>query len=333
MDIFNFHKRDSKIYRIASLTAYIYSIILLLFYIYKETLYVDKTWFHGFFKMFFSIFSSIILVGILFIFSKFIDKIINYRKANALIYTYIFFLLLSTLSIILVLTSSLKVYYSQQTNENSSALGNFLDTSVSSGILLISSSIGLFLTGILLGNQIRKINFSKKLFFQILGVLFIVYKLFSLVESVNIISSEIVSGLINVAIISLIGYILSLKFQINENDLKSLNSELTSKQTKDNSLHTLKNENSKPDVINYENKNKSIETNHIELENIDLNQLQHKDDAINYFKNISANEQTRLKLIVKKNYDKNFSDDEIYKLVILHISEKKLFDHNRFAPK
>ncbi|WP_348810760.1 hypothetical protein [Flavobacterium maritimum] len=331
MDIFNFHKRDSKIYRIASLTAYIYSIILLLFYIYKETLYVDKTWFHGFFKMFFSIFSSIILVGILFIFSKFIDKIINYRKANALIYTYIFFLLLSTLSIILVLTSSLKVYYSQQTNENSSALGNFLDTSVSSGILLISSSIGLFLTGILLGNQIRKINFSKKLFFQILGVLFIVYKLFSLVESVNIISSEIVSGLINVAIISLIGYILSLKFQINENDLKSLNSELTSKQTKDNSLHTLKNENSKPDVINY--KNKSIETNHIELENIDLNQLQHKDDAINYFKNISANEQTRLKLIVKKNYDKNFSDDEIYKLVILHISEKKLFDHNRFAPK
>lgn len=331
MDIFNFHKRDSKIYRIASLTAYIYSIILLFFYIYKETLYVDKTWFHGFFKMFFSIFSSIILVGILFIFSKFIDKIINYRKANALIYTYIFFLLLSTLSIILVLTSSLKVYYSQQTNENSSALGNFLDTSVSSGILLISSSIGLFLTGILLGNQIRKINFSKKLFFQILGVLFIVYKLFSLVESVNIISSEIVSGLINVAIISLIGYILSLKFQINENDLKSLNSELTSKQTKDNSLHTLKNENSKPDVINY--KNKSIETNHIELENIDLNQLQHKDDAINYFKNISANEQTRLKLIVKKNYDKNFSDDEIYKLVILHISEKKLFDHNRFAPK
>lgn len=311
MSSIDFNKAENKIYRITSLTAYIYSVILLFFYIYKETLYVDQTWFHGFFTMFFSIFSSIIFVSILFVFSKFIDKIIDYKKANILIYSYIAFTILSTLSIILVLISSLKVY-SQQTDINS--LSNFAETSSSSAVLLILSRIGLFFIAILLGNRIRKINFTKNLIFKTLGILLIVYKLIASLESINIIKTEIISGFINVAIVAIIGYILSLKFENKENENKSFEPSINESTSRNK-------------------ENDSIEIKTVEVEKEDLNPLEYKNEAVNYYNNLTNEEKTRLNYIISKKNDSISSENEIYKLVILYIIEKKLFDNNRFAPK
>lgn len=333
MSSIDFNKAENKIYRITSLTAYIYSVILLFFYIYKETLYVDQTWFHGFFTMFFSIFSSIIFVSILFVFSKFIDKIIDYKKVNILIYSYIAFTILSTLSIILVLISSLKVY-SQQTDINS--LSNFAETSSSSAVLLILSRIGLFFIAILLGNRIRKINFTKNLIFKTLGVLLIVYKLIASLESINIIKTEIISGFIDVAIVAIIGYILSLKFENKENENKSFEPSIneSTNRNKEILLNELENDYS---TLQYHNdsfkENDSIEIKTVKVEKEDLNPLEYKNEAVNYYNNLTNEEKTRLNYIITKKNDSISSENEIYKLVILYIIEKKLFDNNRFAPK
>jgi len=329
----DFNKAENKIYRITSLTAYIYSVILLFFYIYKETLYVDQTWFHGFFTMFFDIFSSIIFVSILFVFSKFVDKIIDYKKINILIYSYIAFTFLSTLSIIFVLISSLKVY-SQQNGINS--LSNFAETSSSSAFLLVLSRVGLFFIAILLGNRIRKINFTKNLTFKTLGILFIVYKLIALLESINFIKTEIISGFIDVAIVAIIGYILNLKFEskLNENYSfeQSINESMS--QNKEILLNELENDYSALQSHNDNfNENDLIEIKDVEFEKEDLNPLEYKNEAVNYYNNLSNEEKTRLNYIVAKKNDSISSENEIYKLVILYIIEKKLFDNNRFAPK
>ncbi len=333
MSSIDFNKAENKIYRITSLTAYIYSVILLFFYIYKETLYVDQTWFHGFFTMFFSIFSSIIFVFILFIFSKFLDKIIDFQKANILIYSYIVFTFLSTISIILVLVSSLKVY-SQQNDVDS--LMNFADTSSSSAVFLILSRIGLFFTAILLGNRIRKITTNISLMFKTLGLLLIVYKLFALLESINIIKTEIISGFVNVAIVAIIGYILSLKFENKENENNSFEPSIseTTTRNKEILLHELENDYSTLQSHNDSFKeNDSIEIKNIEVEKEDLNPLEYKNEAVNYYNNLTNEEKTRLNYIITKKNDSISSENEIYKLVILYIIEKKLFDNNRFAPK
>lgn len=333
MNSIDFNKPESKIYRITSLTAYIYSAILLLFYIYKETLYVDQTWFHGFFTMFFSIFSSIFIIGILFVFSKFLDKIIDFQKANILIYCYIIFTFLSTLSIILVLISSLKVY-SQQTDVNT--LMNFADTSSSSGVFLILSRIGLFFISILLGNRIRKIKITKSLMFKTLGLLFIVYKIFALLESFNIIKTEIISGIINVGIVAVIGYILSIKFERQEQENKSFEPFIneSNSRNKEILLNELQNDYStQQSNIDKSKRNDEIENVNIEKEKEDINPLEFKNEAISYYNGLTDDEKARLNYTITKKSDSLLSESETYKLVILYIIEKKLFDNNRFAPK
>lgn len=333
MNSIDFNKPESKIYRFTSLIAYIYSAILLLFYIYKETLYVDQTWFHGFFTMFFSIVSSIFIISIFFVFSRFLDKIIDFQKANILIYSYIVFTFLSTLSIILVLISSLKVY-SQQTDVNT--LINFADTSSSSGVFLILSRIGLFFVSILLGNRIRKISIPTSLLFKTLGILLIVFKIFALLESFNIIKTEIISGIINVGIVAIIGYILSTKVerQGKENESfkpliqesKNLNKEILVDEL-ENDYSTLQSNND-----NFKQSD-SMQTKSIEEDNEILNPLEFKNEAVSYYNSLIDEEKTRLQYIITKKNNSLISENEIYKLVILYIIEKKLFDNNRFAPK
>ena len=283
--------------------------------------------------MFFSIFSSIIFVSILFVFSKFVDKIINFQKANILIYSYIVFTFLSTISIILVLSSSLRVYC-QQNDVNS--LMNFADTSSSSAIFLILSRIGLFFTAILLGNRIRKITINKSLIFKTLGILLIVYKLFALLESINIIKTEIISGFINVAIVAIIGYILSLKFENKENENKSFEPSINETTTRNKEILLDELENDYSTLQSHNNSfkgNDSIEIKKVEVEKEDLNPLEYKNEAVNYYNNLTNEEKTRLNYIITKKNDSISSENEIYKLVILYFIEKKLFDNSRFAPK
>lgn len=332
MGSFDFSNGDSRIYRVTSRMAYAYAAILLLFCIYKETFFVDGTWFHGFFTMFFSIFSSVFMIVILFIFSKFIDTTLKYKNISIFIYVHIFFIFLTMAAVLPVLISGLEVYHSLQTDEDVSSLMNFGETSTSSAVLLIVSRIGSFITAIMLGFQIRKIRFGEKSFFAILGVLFIVYKLISVVEAVNLIRSEILSGLLNVAIVSLIAYILSRSVDANKNVFNSLNTEY-SPQTTTDYLDTMSYENSGSSTVSSENTTPTtlIESNPTEPDTAPLDHSAYRDDSVNYYKNLPEAEKTRLHYIVTKN-NVGLSESEVYEHVIRYISEKKLFDTNRFAP-
>ena len=79
--------------------------------------------------------------------------------------------------------------------------------------------------------------------------------------------------------------------------------------------------------------NDSIEIKNVEVEKEDLNPLEYKNEAVNYYNNLTKEEKTRLNYIITKMNNSISSENEIYKLVILYIIEKKLFDNNRFAPK
>lgn len=333
MNNIDFNNPQSKVYKITSLTAYIYAAILLLFLVYKETLYVDQTWFHGFFTMFFSIFSALIFVGILFVFSKFLNHILDYKKTNTLLFSYILFTILSTVSILLVLISSLQVYAQQN---DLTTLANFAQTSTSSLVLLILSRIGLFFTGIMLGISIQKVKVTPNSIFKILGILFIVHKLFALVESINLIKTEAISSLITVAIVAIIGYVLTQKFEINEKGKTTF--EPLSKQTPTPTNEILLNEFSKDYTTQNAteddlNPNNPTETNTSTPEKIDLTTSEFKTEAINYYNNLNDVEKTRLNYIITKNNEAVLSESERYNLVITYIIEKKLFDYNRFAPK
>lgn len=333
MNNIDFNNPQSKVYKITSLTAYIYAAILLLFLVYKETLYVDQTWFHGFFTMIFSIFSSLLFMAILFVFAKFLYHIVDYKKANTLLFSYIIFTILSTVSILLVLISSLNVYAQQN---DAASLSNFAQTSTSSLVLLILSRIGLFFTGIILGISIRKINVTPNLIFKVLGILFIVYKLFAVVESINLIKTEAISSLINIAIVAIIGYVLPMKFEIIKKEKTAFEPLINKSPNRTNEIllnelsndATLKNAND--DNLNANN---STEINAIPQEKIDLNTSAFKSEAINYYNNLNEVEKTRLNYIITKNNDAVLSESERYNLVITNIIEKKLFDYNRFAPK
>lgn len=331
MNNIDFNNPQSKVYKITSLSAYIYAAILLLFLVYKETLYVDQTWFHGFFTMIFSIGSAIIFVGILFVFSKFLKHIVDYKKANTLLFSYILFTILSTVSILLVLISSLNVYAQQN---DAITLSNFAQTSTSSLILLVLSRIGLFFTGIALGFNLQKINVTPQSIFKILGILFIAHKLFAVVESINLIKTEAFSSLITVAIVAIIGYVLTQKFEVKEKTAF----EPLIRETANKSNEILPNElsndfptqNATDESLNQTN---ATATNATTAEKIDVNTSEFKTEAVNYYNNLNDVEKTRLNYIITKNNDAVLSESERYNLVITYIIEKKLFDYNRFAPK
>jgi len=283
--------------------------------------------------MFFSIFVTISTILILFVFSKFLDKIINFQKAKFLIYIYIILIFLSIFTIILVLISSLK-FLSQQ--NDFITLMNLGDTTLSSVFYLFLTRIGLFFVGILLGIKIMKINSAKSLVFKTLGILFIVDKIFAFLTGFYIIKTEIISGIINAGIVAVIGYILSIKFERQEkenksfepfiNESKSRNKEILSDEL-ENDYSTLQSN------IDKLKQNDPIETKNIEEEKEDLNLLDFKNEAISYYDSLTDEEKIRLKYIIIKKNDSLLSESEIYKLVIIYIIEKKLFDNNRFAPK
>lgn len=333
MNNIDFTIKHCQAYKITSLVAYVTSAVLFCFFIYKETLYVDQTWFHGFFANFVITICSLAMCCILYVFSKFLINIVTYKRANTLIYYYIGFTILSTISVTLVMISSLEIYF-QKTDVNS--MINFAQTSSSSAMFMIFSRIGLFFSGILLGVRILKINYSKNLIFKILGVLFIVYKLIAVLESVNIIKVEIISGFINVAVIAIIGYLLSSKFEIIEKENKSFEPIIDKVASRNSEILSNELNDDYSDLLVLENEileNNSKEIDHIDEEITELDIKQFKNGAVYYYNNLADDEKARLKYIVSKKNDSVTIESELYKLIILYIIEKKLFDNNRFAPK
>ena len=92
-------------------------------------------------------------------------------------------------------------------------------------------------------------------------------------------------------------------------------------------------ESEKVEKINVSKKKEAITTGPEVVPYVDINELENKELVLSYFDNLSTDELNRLEVVVAKNYTQNLTDDQKKNLIIQYISERKSYDHNRYAPK
>lgn len=323
-----------KIYRTTALTAFIYTAFIIVFAIYKQFFYVDGTWFHGFLANGFAILSTVTWFGILLVFKLFLNRILKYSKADSLIIASLVFLAIPIYSLGSVLYSFIQTYLTFGGEDTFDSLSSFASTSISSAILLILSNIGMIVVTVLLGNRIRTIDVIQKKFFTILGFSFIVLGVGSALQAVSVIDSDFIVFLPKAVTAAVLGYILKETSQMNYSELSST---LKPETNEDVNLSKVKvssqKESEKSEKINVFKKKEQINPGPEIIPNIDINELENKEIILSYFDNLSTDELNRLEVVVTKNYTQNLTDDQKKNLVIQHIAEKKLYDHNRYAPK
>lgn len=322
-----------KIYNTTALIAYIYAALIIVFAIYKQFFYVDKTWFHGFLANGFAVFSTVIWFGILMVFKLFLNRVLKYGKADSLIIISLVFLAIPIYSLGSVLFSSIPIYFAQE-EQGFNSLASFASTSISSAILLILSNIVMIVVTILLGNRIRKINVILKDLFMVLGFSLIILGVGSALQAVSIIDSDFIVFLPKAIVAAVLGYILKATSQMDYTELSStLKVETNENVNLAKAKVSSQKESEKVEKINVSKKKEAITTGPEVVPYVDINELENKELVLSYFENLSADELNRLEIVVAKNYTQNLTDDQKKNLIIQYISERKSYDHNRYAPK
>lgn len=226
-----------KIYEITGIIALIYSALLIIFSIYKQFFYIDGTWFHGFASNGFSVLSGVIWIGVLFIFKRFLNQKLNYKKADSLINTYLIFSGVTTFALGSVVFKSIKVYTSLENTDNATSLFAFASTSILSAILLFISNFAIIIICILLGNRIRKIDLVEDKLFQILGFSFIIYGVLSILSTITIIENDTISLFVKAVLAVLVGLILRKNYNVIFSNLTSSSTEFDSNLVQPKSEH------------------------------------------------------------------------------------------------
>ncbi len=311
-----------KIYNTFGLIAFIYAGLMLIFSVYKDFFYVDQTWLHGLTANGFSVFSNLIWIGVLIVFKILLNKTLQYNKANSLINASLIFLGIGVYSVAVVLFKLLKVYFS---SDDVNALLSFGASSISSAILLGLSSVAMIVVYIILGNRIRKIDVVLNDYFKILGFSFMVYAIVSALQMVKVFNSDIIAFLPKIVVVAVLGYIFKEVSKMNPADLPSEPEPSPAKKISQNKTE-------KVEKINVANRKKEIAEQEI-IPDFDINQLENKETILSYFENLSNDEKSRLENVVSKKYTQNLTDEQKKNLILHHITEKKLYDHNRFAPQ
>lgn len=329
-----------KIYQITGLIAFIYSVLLVVYAIYNQFFYVDGTWLHGFTANGFAVLSGLIWIGILFVFKRFLNRVLNYSKSNLLINAYLIFLIISTLSIASVVYKSIKVYASLEEGDAFNSLTSFATSSISGAIFLFISSFAIILISVLLGNQIRKVDIVQKQLFQILGFTFIGYGVISVLETFGLLGTDVFQFLTKAGLSILIGLIIKKVFNMNYSDLNTLtNFENRTKKATPKSKPEQRKEHKTPEITTtYKNtvvkeKPKETYSQNEELPKINLEELEDKELILSYFNNLPKEELNRLENIVQNKYNQNLTNEQKHNLVLHYIAVKKLYDHQRFLPK
>ena len=329
-----------KIYQVTGLIAFIYSGLLLVYAIYNQFFYVDGTWIHGFTANGFAVLSGLIWIGILFVFKRFLNRVLNYSKSNLLINAYLIFLAISTISIATVVYKSIKVYASLEEGDAFNSLTGFATSSISGAIFLFISSFAIILISILLGNQIRKIDIVRKQLFQILGFSFIAYAVISLLETFGLLGTDVFQFLIKAGLSTVIGLIIKKVFSMNYSDLNTLTDfeNRTKKATPQPKPEQRKEYKASKITTTYKNtvvKERPQETysQNEELPKINIEELEDKELILSYSKNLPKEELNRLENIIRNKYNQNLTNEQKQNLVLHYIVEKKLYDHQRFLPK
>lgn len=328
-----------KIYQITGLIAFIYSVLLIVYAIYNQFFYVDGTWLHGFTANGFAVLSGLIWIGILFVFKRFLNRVLNYSKSNLQINAYLIFLGISTLSTATVVYKSIKVYTSLEEGDAFNSLTAFATSSISGAIFLFISSFAIILISVMLGNQIRKIDIVQKQLFQILGFTFIGYGVISILGTFGLLGTDVFQFLTKAGLSVLIGLIIKKVFS-NYSDLNTLTDfENHTKKTTPKPKPEQRKEHKTSEIKTiYKNtvvkeKPNEIYSKNEELPKINLEELEDKELIFSYFNDLPKEELNRLENIVQNKYNQNLTNEQIQNLVLHHIAEKKLYDHQRFLPK
>jgi hypothetical protein len=329
-----------KIYQITGFVAFVYSVFLLFQSIYSQFFYVDGTWFHGFTANGLAVLSGLIWIGILIIFKRLLNKILNYSKANLLINAYLIFLGTTTLSLATVVYKSIKVYASLEEGDTFNSLTAFATSSILGAIFLFISNFAIILICVLLGNQLRKVDIVQEKLFQILGYSFISYGVLSLLSSVGIIEIDAFQIIIKAGVAIVIGLIFQKIYNMNSSELYTLAGfdnknkvEKPKPETKRN-IEPVKSDKAIP-LANKVVREKVKETslNNEELPNINLDEFEDKSLILSYYENLPKDELNRLEKIVENKYNRNLTQEQKNNLILHYIMEKKLYDHNRFLPQ
>lgn len=318
-----------KIYSTTALVAYIYAVFTIVFLVYKEFFYVDQTWFHGLMANGLAVISTFVWFGILIVFKLFLNQILHYKKADSLIIAYLVFLGISIYSVGKVLLDSILLFMSLGSGDELNASMAFASTSFSGVIWLMLSTVVMILITILLGNRIRKITIVHKNLFKILGFSLIVLGVCSALELFRVVESGIIVFLPKAFVVAVLGYILNETSKMDIADLPSLPEPVANNVNHSKAKVEPQNESVKAEKT----KSKDAIPEQIIIPNVDLNELENKEAVLSYFENLSRDEINRLEIVVSKKYDHIPTGEQLKNLIIYHIAEKRLYDHNRYAPQ
>ncbi|MHC0445664.1 hypothetical protein ACWA1F_09635 [Flavobacterium sp. 3-218] len=322
-----------KIYSTTALVAYIYAVFTIVFLVYKEFFYVDQTWFHGLMANGLAVISTFVWFGILIVFKLFLNQILHYKKADSLIIAYLVFLGISIYSVGKVLLDSILLFMSLGSGDELNASMAFAATSFSGVIWLILSTVVMILITILLGNRIRKITIVHKNLFKILGFSLIVLGVCSALELFRVVESEIIVFLPKAFVVAVLGYILNETSKMEIADLPSLPEPVINNVNHSKANVAPQNESVKAEKAAVLKKSNEAVPEQIIIPNVDLNELENKEAVLSYFENLSRDEINRLEIVVSKKYDHIPTGEQLKNLIIYHIAEKRLYDHNRYAPQ
>lgn len=338
---------STGIYRITGLAALIYSGLLLVFSLYNQFFYEDGTWLHGFIANGFAVISGLIWIGILFFFKRFLNNLLHYKKADLVINAYIVFLTLTVLSLGKIVYASMDLYFSIEDPEAVNSLTAFASDSISSAILILVSSLGIMITSIIMGVRILLIHKQVRNDFRILGTTFILYGILNLLQTASIIENDtypmlskaLITMALGAAILKVLNMDLSVlvppvepkttpkpkpspKIKVTTKPKENL------KEEKKEEKKTINKPPKKPKRII-----KETPFEIVPMPEFDVNQLDDKDLILSYFNHLSQEELSRLDFIITKKYGSELTQEQKNNMIIHHIAEKKIYDHQRYLPR
>lgn len=335
--------RVPKIYRITGLTAYTYAGLLLVYSVYYQFFYIDQTILHTAITFGFAVLSGLLWIGILLVTKRFLSEVLNFNKASSLITFYLVFLGVYTLSIIKGIANTLSMLSALEDIQSFDSFPEIATTTILSVVLLFASNFAMAIIGIFLGVRIGKIDKVAKMLFKILGFAFIAHGICTILIMITIIEFDAVGLLLKAVLVLVLGLILNKVYAMDASDLFSLVGAKPVRvvqppppkpQAKVAAKPILKPNNKPIGKVRKPSKKEKRETKlePIEIPTLDVNSLGNKDEVLSYFEKLPKHELSRLALIVSNNYSQPLTDAQRTNLVIQHIVQHKLYDHQRYAP-
>lgn len=336
---------SSRIYHITGTTALAYSGLMLVFSLYNQFLYEDGTWMHGFIANGYAVISGLIWMSILYLFKRFLNQVLFYRKADLILNAYIIFLALTVLSLGKIVYASMDLYSSIEDPEAVNSLTAFASDSISSAILILVSSLGIMITSILMGVRMLLIDKLVRKDFTILGVAFILYGILNVLQTASILENDTIPMLSKAIIAVALGATI---LKVLKTDLSTLTPPVESPK-KQKSKPKKKIKTSTPPQAQKEKKQEEKKTYkppqkpkriiqetpyaEVPTQTFDVNQLEDKDLVLSYFNHLSPEELGRLESIISQKYGPDLPQEIRTNLIIQHIAQNKTYDHQRYLPR